>query len=54
MITIKILTSHDMVIAQRITANGFGRIDKKHVGWELTIFPEYAILEKLFTVTKFF
>lgn len=55
-IIVNIETEQDMIIARRISANGFGRIDVEivHKGHQLTIFPEYAILENLFTVSRWF
>lgn len=47
---ISIETENEMELARRISANGFGRIDAAEKGYCLTIFPEYAIMEKLFTV----
>ena len=45
-----IIINQEFVLARRISANGFGRLDETDKGLRLTIFPEYAVMEKLFTV----
>ena len=48
-IIVKIETERDRILAHAISANGFGRFETTSKGWRLIIFPEFAIMEKLFT-----
>jgi hypothetical protein len=47
---VKIEFQWEMDLARRISGNGFGRIEETDKGHRLVIFPEYAIMEKLFQV----
>ena len=49
-IIVKLESELDMIVARKISANGFGRMEETQKGFRLVIFPEYAIMEKFFTV----